>query len=108
MKISTILGHIDSGHLSLREFQRGYIWSRDTFESIPNVFSKGRTDGSRTKVDQCQIAVRPTYAAGRNALHHKVLIVRRQIPTVCCQLPRQITSRIPQPQQPSFSRGRFI
>ena len=28
MKISTILDHIDSGHIALPEFQRGYVWSR--------------------------------------------------------------------------------
>lgn len=29
MKISTILDHIDSGHMALPEFQRGYSWNRD-------------------------------------------------------------------------------
>ncbi len=29
MKISTILDHIDSGHIALPEFQRGYVWNRD-------------------------------------------------------------------------------
>ena len=29
MKISTILDHIDSGHMALPEFQRGYVWNRD-------------------------------------------------------------------------------
>jgi len=29
MKISTILDHIDSGHVALPEFQRGYVWNRD-------------------------------------------------------------------------------
>ncbi len=29
MKISTILDHIDSGHIALPEFQRGYVWSRN-------------------------------------------------------------------------------
>ena len=28
MKISTILDHIDSGHMALTEFQRGYVWNR--------------------------------------------------------------------------------
>lgn len=27
MKISTILDHIDSGHMALPEFQRGYVWN---------------------------------------------------------------------------------
>jgi hypothetical protein len=29
MKISTILDHIDSGHMALPDFQRGYVWNRD-------------------------------------------------------------------------------
>ena len=29
MKISTILDHIDSGHMALPEVQRGYVWNRD-------------------------------------------------------------------------------
>ena len=29
MKIETILDHIDSGHMALPEFQRGYVWNRD-------------------------------------------------------------------------------
>ncbi|TSK08498.1 MAG: DUF262 domain-containing protein [Geobacter sp.] len=29
MQISTILDHIDSGHMALPEFQRGYVWNRD-------------------------------------------------------------------------------
>lgn len=29
MKISTILEHIDSGHMALPEFQRGYVWNRE-------------------------------------------------------------------------------
>lgn len=28
MKLSTILDHIDSGHMVLPEFQRGYVWTR--------------------------------------------------------------------------------
>lgn len=38
MKISTILEHIDSGHMALPEFQRGYVWGREQvrglFESL--------------------------------------------------------------------------
>jgi hypothetical protein len=29
VKISTILDHIDGGHMALPEFQRGYVWNRD-------------------------------------------------------------------------------
>ncbi len=38
MKISTILDHIDNGHMALPEFQRGYVWSRkqvrELFDSL--------------------------------------------------------------------------
>ena len=29
MKASMILDQIDSGHMALPEFQRGYVWNRD-------------------------------------------------------------------------------
>ena len=45
MKISTILDHIDSGHMALPEFQRGYVWNRDQvrglFESLYRRFPVG-------------------------------------------------------------------
>ncbi|MXZ76450.1 MAG: DUF262 domain-containing protein [Gemmatimonadetes bacterium] len=34
MKISTILDHIDSGHVALPEFQRGYVWNRDQVRGL--------------------------------------------------------------------------
>ncbi len=34
MRISTILNHIDSGHVALPEFQRGYVWNRDQVRSL--------------------------------------------------------------------------
>lgn len=34
MKISTILDHIDNGHMALPEFQRGYVWSRDQVRGL--------------------------------------------------------------------------
>ncbi len=34
MKISTVLDHIDSGHIALPEFQRGYVWSRDQVRGL--------------------------------------------------------------------------
>lgn len=34
MKISTILDHIDSRHMALPEFQRGYVWNRDQVRSL--------------------------------------------------------------------------
>ena len=33
-KISTILDHIDSGHMALPEFQRGYVWNRDQVRGL--------------------------------------------------------------------------
>jgi hypothetical protein len=34
VKISTILDHIDSGHMALPEFQRGYVWNRDQVRGL--------------------------------------------------------------------------
>ncbi|MFG0329750.1 MAG: DUF262 domain-containing protein [Phycisphaerales bacterium] len=34
MKISTVLDHIDSGHMALPEFQRGYVWGRDQVRGL--------------------------------------------------------------------------
>lgn len=34
MNISTILSHIDSGHMALPEFQRGYVWNRDQVRDL--------------------------------------------------------------------------
>ena len=34
MKISTILDHIDSGHMALPEFQRGYVWNSDQVRGL--------------------------------------------------------------------------
>jgi hypothetical protein len=34
VKISTILDHIDSGHMALPEFQRGYVWNRDQVKGL--------------------------------------------------------------------------
>ena len=34
MKISTVLDHIDNGHIALPEFQRGYVWNRDQVRSL--------------------------------------------------------------------------
>jgi hypothetical protein len=34
MKISTILDHIDSGHMALPEFQWGYVWNRDQVKGL--------------------------------------------------------------------------
>nr|WP_206378153.1 DUF262 domain-containing protein [Sneathiella limimaris] len=34
MKISTILDHLDSGHMALPEFQRGYVWNKDQVRGL--------------------------------------------------------------------------
>lgn len=34
MKISTVLDHIDSGHMALPEFQRGYVWNREQVRAL--------------------------------------------------------------------------
>ncbi len=34
MKVSTILDHIDSGHIALPEFQRGYVWNSDQVRKL--------------------------------------------------------------------------
>jgi len=34
MNISTILDHIDNGHMALPEFQRGYVWNRDQVRGL--------------------------------------------------------------------------
>lgn len=34
MKITTVLDHIDSGHMALPEFQRGYVWNRDQVRGL--------------------------------------------------------------------------
>jgi uncharacterized protein with ParB-like and HNH nuclease domain len=41
MKISTILDHIDTGHMALPEFQRGYVWSREQVRGLfTSLYSK--------------------------------------------------------------------
>jgi hypothetical protein len=34
MKLSTVLDHIDNGHMALPEFQRGYVWNRDQVRGL--------------------------------------------------------------------------
>lgn len=34
MKISTLLDHIDSGHMALPEFQRGYVWNSEQVRKL--------------------------------------------------------------------------
>ncbi len=46
MKIQTILDHIDSGHIALPEFQRGYVWNRDQVRSFMHSLYKKHPVGS--------------------------------------------------------------
>ena len=45
MKISTILDHIDSGHMALPEFQRGYVWNRDQVRALFDSVYRGHPVG---------------------------------------------------------------
>lgn len=46
MKISTILDHIDSGHMALPEFQRGYVWNRDQVRALMDSLYRRHPVGS--------------------------------------------------------------
>ena len=46
MKIQTVLDHIDSGHIALPEFQRGYVWNRDQVRSLMHSLYKKHPVGS--------------------------------------------------------------
>ena len=46
MKISTILDHIDNGHIALPEFQRGYVWSRAQVRGLMESLYRGHPVGS--------------------------------------------------------------
>ncbi len=56
MKISTLLDHIDSGHMALPEFQRGYVWNRDQVRGLMNSLYRKHPVGSllvwETKTEQ--------------------------------------------------------
>ncbi len=45
MKISTVLDHIDSGHMALPEFQRGYVWNRDQVRGLFGSLYRGHPVG---------------------------------------------------------------
>ena len=47
MKVSTILDHIDSGHMALPEFQRGYVWNRDQVNESADTLSIASQAGFR-------------------------------------------------------------
>ena len=46
MKVSTILDYIDSGHMALPEFQRGYVWNRDQVRGLMGSLYKRHPVGS--------------------------------------------------------------
>lgn len=46
MKVSTLLDHIDSGHMALPEFQRGYVWSRTQVRGLLDSLYRGHPVGS--------------------------------------------------------------
>lgn len=41
MKLSTILDHIDSGHMALPQFQRGYVWNREQVRGLMSSLYRG-------------------------------------------------------------------
>ena len=46
VKVSTILDHIDSGHMTLPEFQRGYVWHLDQVRGLMDSLYRGHPMGS--------------------------------------------------------------
>ena len=46
MKTSTILDHIDNGHMALPEFQRGYVWNRDQVRGLMDSLYRRHPIGS--------------------------------------------------------------
>ncbi len=46
MRISTILDHIDSGHMALPQFQRGYVWNREQVRGLMESMYQGLPVGT--------------------------------------------------------------
>jgi len=46
MQISTVLDHIESGHMALPEFQRGYVWNRDQVRGLMDSLYRRHPVGS--------------------------------------------------------------
>lgn len=46
MKISTVFNHIDSGHMALPEYQRGYVWNRDQIRGLFDLLDDRRPVGA--------------------------------------------------------------
>ncbi len=68
MKISTLLDHIDSGHMALPEFQRGYVWNRDQVRALMDSLYRRHPVGSllvwATQSDTAQARGSGQLAAG--------------------------------------------
>lgn len=62
MKISTVLDHIDSGHIALPEFQRGYVWNRD---QVAGPFRLALPAASGRRVTGLGYAIRDSRASWR-------------------------------------------
>lgn len=57
MKISTIFEHIDSGHMALPEFQRGYAWNRDQVRGLfGSLYKRDPVGGLLVGATESQIA----------------------------------------------------
>ena len=68
MKISTILDHIDSRHMALPEFQRGYVWNRDQVRGLFESLYRRHPVGGHVKFHEgldfaCDVGT-PLYATG--------------------------------------------
>ena len=58
MKISTILDHIDSGHMALPEFQRGYVWNREQVKGLfDSLYRRHPVGGLLVWVTESQSAI---------------------------------------------------
>lgn len=57
MKIATIIDHIDSGHMTLPEFQRGYVWNRTQVRGLfDSLYRRHPVGGLLTWVTESQSA----------------------------------------------------
>jgi len=68
MNVSTLLDHVDNGHMALPEFQRGYVWNRDQVRAFMLSLYRGYPAGGllvwATKSDTAQARGDGTIAPG--------------------------------------------
>jgi hypothetical protein len=68
MNVSTLLDHVDNGHMALPEFQRGYVWNRDQVRALMLSLYRGYPAGGLlvwvTKSDAAQARGDGTIAPG--------------------------------------------